>query len=231
MARPYTELWWGKEHELENIRPVPEAARGDLGPKLRTILDAATKGIVSLELDLHGPKRITFWEVDSNYDYAGECSSRSTVHEYLTSSEIGGRMDRGFRTRVTGHELVHSERAEFFDDDTIGERAADEGIAITSSFIMDNPFPTWRSRGPTVIQRVMRLPRNKIREALGELADVMNSSATYGSHSKRWMAYQKNPDLRLADIVGVAAVMARVHEGHKIAELIEMPPAQVLGYE
>ena len=234
MPRPLVELWWGKKSPEKGIHVITgEARRAMLEPKFRQIISVGTDAIQELGVEFHGIKRATFWSVGKKITHYGEAPTESTFYMLMRPPELRGRIDFGFRYQVLEHELGHCERAWYFPYLSIGELAVSEGIGYQISKWAKNPVQPWQSRGRHAVDKVMDVPKSEIRRMNRRLEEVADLPVSDNMHADFWTqnGATSGLTLRRAEVVGIAAVNARLDEGDDFPNLLRTPPEEILGYE
>ena len=230
MSVPGVELRWGhgfidKPRNREVVRPFVNEA-----------LELAKEGIYDLGLEFGDRKYVVIDKSASNPKFRGEAGGK-TSHIYIKPEELRRRyIDTVWMSAYMVHELVHlvhDEYLELVEDKDMLVYAAAEGIAqIAQHNFANEVLHRNGRRGPPyrIVEKILSLPK---REKSRLEFEFWKASAKPDSRSEQnhyeWF-HRFAPPLRFprGATVGVIAVARHMSQGRDIAELVTLPPEDVL---
>lgn len=220
MLPPSIEIIWGGDRWTDR-------QQGVLGPNFRSALDLAQLGLEAYGLIWEGPKKATLQRLYRN-EFTGSAAGLCYGEDGFTVNVLkrhvrASNEDRFFRhfSKVSAHELTHCIRHENYREDTLLERCASEGLALSIESSLSQDFFGLE------INMMLRLGDLGV----GELEDLhaltLKDAQACGSSSAELSAKWFG-DRGYGYLVGAWCVSRQLDEGASIAEIIQMSAAQIM---
>ncbi|MCA9330668.1 hypothetical protein KC957_01360 [Candidatus Saccharibacteria bacterium] len=239
MSMPPIEIRWGGGR-------WPRQRRRVAFPTVRTALDLAGYGVEALGVECREPKTAVIWCAGESFADEGgaEVGSQTEFELYLRTRALKHRtIARWLPTITTSavHEVLHCAREEHgLDTASLEGRIADEGIANFGEFLVAQSLLT-RQEFREEYPHATFTPGSSSVQALREsLRHDMRALVTLPSESRdhhaveledAWLTPATPKALAAGETLGVGAVAELLVMGHDFADIIQMPPWQVLGLE
>lgn len=228
MSAPGIELRWGygfegKPRNIERVRPL-----------VRSVIGLALEGLDDMGLSIDERKYVVVEKGSLKKEkYRGGAKGK-TCHITIQPQELRGwRTDEIWLSAFLLHELVHLIHGEYVPDEGLVDLAASEGIAHIAQYDFANTLLKQNGmKGPPhrLVEKIRRLPRPMQRNL--ELEFWKASSRPDANSNEAFVEWFDRfaPPLRYHKgvTIGVLAVTRQMKAGVDIAELITMPPHEVL---
>ncbi|HSX27656.1 MAG TPA: hypothetical protein VLG25_02645 [Patescibacteria group bacterium] len=224
MATPGIELRWGYGFD---DRP---RKREIFRPYIREGLELAIEGLDEMGFSIEDRKYLIVDQVTPDIKHKAEASGK-TCHIFLTKGEIQRkRIDVVWLASAIFHELVHLVHNDYVETEGLLYHAAGEGIAYTAEYYFVNELLARSGRlGPQkrVVERVKSMPKSETNKLEAEFWKASAKPYTYDNFTE-WFNKPTNLRICKGEVVGVSAVARQLRNGAEIAELIHLPPHEVL---
>ncbi|HET6924879.1 MAG TPA: hypothetical protein VFH39_03565 [Candidatus Saccharimonadales bacterium] len=222
---PGFEMRWG--HGMDDA-----ALRDAMRPVFRQGLNIAEERLEDVGLPLDETKRAVFHKVLCGYPYYAQTTTAKTAHFYFNIRELKKGIDVGLLGEVAGHEGAHMWRRQVALVRTLGDKAVDEGLGYHAPLASRHPLRSLHSPPDAIVRKIHRLPKREVRAMSQRFAEVIDEPLVADSAVvRRWERPYKDMVLSTFEVVGIAAVAARLDAGDAIANLMRLTTKQVLGIE
>jgi hypothetical protein len=227
MSAPGIELRWGQGFEQKPRK------RERVRPYIRQAIDLAEEGLYEIGLQPSDRKYIVIDQAGPNEKWRGQAKGK-TCHINLTPNEAkSAKIDTVWLAAFVFHELVHLVHEEYVPGNGMLEHASSEGLANVAQYNFVNGLLYQRGRkGPPhrVVEKIRAMPK---RDANRLELEFWKASARPDSWSdeniEEWFGRFRPPvNFPKGATVGILAVSKQLKQGWDIAELVTLPPDQVL---
>lgn len=225
MKNPEIAIKWGGKW--------PKEAKTVVDVPIRAALNMANDGLEELGLFYKRPKIAIMRRVPKAYNTSGQaidarrfelCFEPKEINRNQVQKRIKGN------ARVAAHELTHCLRWEYYDEDTLLEYAASEGLAncVVDLLAVERlGTPYYKD----VRERVARIDASGLHKKFLKLVagDTENTSKVCRQWADRFIA--GHSDINPLTIIGVGAINEHLEAGATISDLLPLPAAELLGIE
>lgn len=228
MNNPGIEIAWGGGRWPNRQKKVAR-------PTIQTAIDFNSLAIEEIGFDFQQPKKVNIWRcARSEADWASS-DGPTDIDVYIRVDHIKHRKVGMFLAEMTialGHELTHAIRSEHFDDQSLVEHIASEGLA----HVAEDTFSQIVLGSENAVQYF-----NLVSQYSSESEYAAMRSYLYSNRNYTWTQGDTAEDetfnewLEVAGsapppgiIVGVNEVQKRLAEGNTIVDLMTWPAEQIL---
>ena len=199
-------------------------------PYVESALELAVDGLESLEVRFHQPKVATVYLTGVSYPNQGEASDATYFdlnfsYKDVKRKKIGrpGVQESFFGTAF--HEIIHCIRSEYFDEDTVPEIVASEGLAYVGTELYMQ-----RLIGGPLNDRIPMPFEDLDTPFARQLDDDFKDSMDYygASDDERFFGEWIGEDNYYAVIHGAYSVARVIKNGATLDEVMAIPAAKIL---
>lgn len=205
--------------------------KASVKPYIETALSLAGDAFEHFAIESSLPKVATVWQMSRTWPNSGESYDATNLdlninHYDVRHRKVGKRMV--FLATLAMHELAHCVRFERYQEATLVEDIASEGIAYTLSGAFAEELGLQDSMARRIYEGVKEFDPESIEELLVTLAeDVAKHTNTPKDIEESWM---DNIDDRLApgSVLGMHCVLGLLDSGMSWSDIFAMPAEDMI---